>query len=169
MQQLLIIRHGVAEEREEFAESGQDDALRPLTKEGKWKMERNAKALRRAVSSIDVLGSSPLLRATQTASIVASAFGGLEITTVTALVPGTPAESFLTWLRRQRDATVVAAVGHEPDLGALATWLLTGEEESHVPLRKGGACLLEFDGRPRPGGATLQWALTPALMRRIGD
>jgi phosphohistidine phosphatase len=167
--QLLVIRHGIAEVREEFMESGQDDALRPLTKEGKWKMERNARALRRAVSAIDVLGSSPLLRATQTATIVAAAFGGIAITTVTALVPGGTPDAFLAWLRRQRDAGLVAVVGHEPLLGALVTWLLTGEEESHVPLRKGGACLLDLDGRPRAGGAMLQWALTPALMRRIGD
>ncbi|HET7457196.1 MAG TPA: phosphohistidine phosphatase SixA [Gemmatimonadaceae bacterium] len=167
--QLLVIRHGVAEERDEFAESGQDDALRPLTKEGKWKMERIARALRRVVSSLDVLGSSPLLRATQTASIVASAYGDLEITALPALVPGAPRDTFLAWLRRQRDAAAVAIVGHEPDLGALVTWLLTGEEESHVPLRKGGACFLAIDGRPRAGCALLEWALTPALLRRIGD
>lgn len=167
--QLLLIRHGLAGDRETFAATGQDDALRPLTAEGGKKMKRNARGLRRVVGAIDVLGASPLLRAAQTASIVSSAYGGVEVTTVPALAPDASPRSFLAWLRKQQDATVVAAVGHEPHLGALATWLLTGEEESHIPLRKGGACLLELEGRPRSGAATLQWALTPTMLRRLRD
>jgi phosphohistidine phosphatase len=167
--QLVIIRHGLAGDRETFAATGQDDALRPLTAEGRRKMKRNAKGLRRVVAAIDVLGASPLVRAAQTASIVASAYGGLEVTTVPALAPGASPKSFLAWLRKQQEATVVAVVGHEPDLGALASWLLTGEEQSHLPLRKGGACLVELEGRPRPGAATLQWALTPRMLRRLRD
>lgn len=166
---LLVIRHGDAVEREEFAESGQDDALRPLTEEGTRKTERNAKALRRVVDALDVLAASPLLRAAQTAGVVAAAYDDVAVTTVPALSPDSPLDDFLAWLRQRRETEVVAAVGHEPHLGTLVTWLLTGVEESHTPLRKGGACFLEFDGRPRPGGARLLWALTPALLRLIGD
>jgi phosphohistidine phosphatase SixA len=61
----------------------------------------------------------------------------------------------------------VAVVGHEPHLGTLVTWLLTGVDEARVPLKKGGACLLAFASLPRKGGATLQWALTPALLRDV--
>jgi hypothetical protein len=50
----------------------------------------------------------------------------------------------------------------------LVTWCMTGQVESRVALRKGGACLLEFSARPAAGGATLQWALTPSQLRRIG-
>jgi phosphohistidine phosphatase len=128
-------------------------------------MQRVAKGLRRVVGKLDVLGSSPLLRAMQTADIVAGKFPGVDIATVKALQPDGALPAFVTWLRKQRDAETVAVVGHEPHLGRLVTWLLTGVDEPRVPLKKGGACLLQFPALPRKGGATLQWALTPALLR----
>jgi phosphohistidine phosphatase len=163
--ELLVIRHAIAQAREEFA--GDDDALRPLTKEGRRQMQRVARGLRRIVRDLDVLGSSPLLRAMQTADIVAEQFAGVDITTVEALEPESALPSFVSWLRKQRDAERVAVVGHEPHLGTLVTWLLTGVDEARVPLKKGGACLLAFASLPRKGGATLHWALTPALLRDV--
>ena len=163
--QLLVIRHAIAQAREEF--TGDDDALRPLTKEGRRQMKRAAKGLRRIVGDLDVLGSSPLLRAMQTADVVAEQFVGVDITTVEALDPDSTLPSFVSWLRTQRGAERVAVVGHEPHLGTLITWLLTGIDEPRVPLKKGGACLLDFPSLPRKGGATLQWALTPALLRDL--
>jgi phosphohistidine phosphatase len=62
---------------------------------------------------------------------------------------------------------VVAVVGHEPHLGTLVTWLLTGVAEPRVPLRKGGACLVDFTRRPGRGGGTLRWSLTPSMLRRM--
>jgi phosphohistidine phosphatase len=163
--QLLVIRHAIAQTREEFA--GDDDALRPLTKDGLRQMRRGAKGLRRIVGDLDVLGSSPFLRAIQTADIVAREFPGVEVTPVKALEPESALPAFITWLWKQRDAELVAVVGHEPHLGTLITWLLTGIEEPRVPLKKGGACLLHFPALPRKGDATLQWALTPALLRDV--
>ena len=51
----------------------------------------------------------------------------------------------------------IAAVGHEPQLGLLVSWLLAGGEESFVELREGGACLLEFDALPGAGRGRLAW------------
>jgi phosphohistidine phosphatase len=168
MMLFVLIRHGIAEDRESFAASGQSDSLRPLTKHGRWKMERVALGLRRAVRSIDVLATSPLVRAAQTAAIVAEAYH-VDPTTTAAFAPDAPLDAALEWLRRERSAAVVAAVGHEPHLGALATWLLTGLTESRIPLRKGGACAVEFSGAPRAGTGKLSWELTPALLRRLGE
>jgi phosphohistidine phosphatase len=167
--QLLLIRHGIAEDQAEFAKTKQDDSLRPLTKEGRWKMERAARGLRRAVPAVEVLATSPLVRSVQTAKIIAERYHGIECVTVPSLAPDASFESFLTWLRKQRAAPTVAAVGHEPHLGGLATWLLTGSEESKIPLRKGGACLIEFEALPSAGGGVLLWALTAGLLRRISD
>jgi phosphohistidine phosphatase len=166
--ELLLVRHGIAETREAFAVTGEDDSRRPLTKRGQEKMEEIAKGLLRLVSTIDVLASSSLLRADQTAAIVSEAYGGIPVTTVPALQPESPPEDFLAWLRRQRSAQLVAAVGHEPHLGLLATWLMTGQAESRIALRKGGACLFDLGSRPDKGSAVLQWALTPQQLRRIG-
>jgi phosphohistidine phosphatase len=165
--QLLVIRHAIAETREQFAASGQDDSLRPLTKEGRQKMANAAKGLRRIVGEIGLLAASPLTRAAQTAAIVAREYDDIVPITVEALTPDASPESFATWLRRQAAFDVVAVVGHEPHLGILVTWLLTGVAEPRVPLRKGGACLIGFARRPGKGGGTLDWVLTPSLLRRI--
>jgi phosphohistidine phosphatase len=164
---LLVVRHGIAEDREEFAATGQDDSLRPLTAEGRTKMERNARALRRALGSVDALATSPLVRAAETATIVAAAFDEPPLDTVDALVPEAKPSALLPWLRRHDDTTTVAVVGHEPHLGTLVAWLVTGRAEPGIPLKKGGACLLEFDGRPDAGRATMLWMLTPGLMKKL--
>lgn len=167
--QLLIVRHGIAEERDEFARTGRDDSERPLTRHGKRRMRRVAKGLHRVLDSIDVLGASPFVRAQQTASIVAHRYGDMEVKTVPALEPASAPEAFATWLGHQRIAEVVAAVGHDPHLGMLVTWLLAGRMEPHVLIEKGGACLLDVEGAPRAGSGTLLWALTPKMLVRLGD
>jgi phosphohistidine phosphatase len=164
---LLIIRHGIAEDKEAWARTSNNDDERPLTDEGRQKMVLNAKGLRRSVDAIDVLATSPLVRARQTAQIVADAFKLGRIETAKALVPDTPPGEFVEWLERYRDKAVVAAVGHEPHLGILVTWLLTGVEESHVDLKKGAACLLELDGDPGPAAARLCWSIAPSQLRNI--
>jgi len=165
--QLLVIRHGIAMEREEFAPRGLDDDLRPLTDEGRRKMAEGTKGLLQLVETLDLLAASPLVRARQTADIVAKAYGNLHVATTPSLRPDSPAPEFLSWLKDQR-GEVIAVVGHEPHLGMLVTWLMTGFGESRVPLRKGGACLLELDTAGREGDASLQWALTASQLRRVG-
>src|ERR1700733_5722171 len=123
--QLILIRHGIAEDRAEFAGSGKLDSERPLTKQGQWKMERLARGLRRAVRALDVLGSSPFRRAEQTARIVSRAFHDIQVTTVPALAPAAPIDDVLRWLKHHRAGTTVAIVGHEPELGELTAWLMT--------------------------------------------
>ena len=168
--ELLVIRHGVAEERKEFAASGKDDSLRPLTKEGRWKMERGARALRRALPSLNVIATSPFTRAAQTAKIVSAAYGEVGVEQLDALTPEGRPQAFLTWLRERESDDRVGAVGHEPHLGALVYWFLTGKvAEGRIALRKGGACLLSFDTRPQAGKGTLIWSLTPSLLRRLDD
>lgn len=165
--QLLVIRHAIAEERDPHA-TDEDDARRQLTPEGASKMREVANGLRGLVEHIDVIGASPLVRAQQTAAIVAVAFGVSPITTVTALSPGGDLHAFATWLQQQNAANVVAVVGHEPDLGRLVTWLMTGLEESRVQMKKGGMCLLEVAAPAGARSATLQWALKPSQLRRMG-
>ena len=59
---LLLIRHAIAEEREDFARTGKDDGLRPLTDDGRKKMKQAARGLRGLVPDIDLLATSPLTR-----------------------------------------------------------------------------------------------------------
>ncbi len=69
---LLVMRHAIAMDREEFARSGNPDDLRPLTARGARRMKRVAKGLRAQIESLDHLATSPLTRAVETAEIVVS-------------------------------------------------------------------------------------------------
>lgn len=164
--QLLIVRHAVAESREAFAESGEDDALRPLTADGRRSMKRVAKGIHTLVPTLDVIAASPLVRAQQTAQVLASRYDGVTVTTTESLEPSRGPTAFATWVRKQPEGTI-AVVGHEPHLGMLVTWLMTGLAEPRVRLRKAGACLLEVSGRPRAGAAIMEWSLTPSQLRDI--
>ena len=167
---LLLIRHAIAEEREDFARTGKDDRLRPLTDEGRKKMKRAARGLRTLVSGIDLLATSPLTRAAQTGAILDSVYGGLDEVEIEELSPESTPEAFLRWLRLQ-EGECLAAVGHEPGIGQILSWLLTGTERRLFTFRKGGACLLEFPDEDEPAGgtATLLWALTPGQLRTLAD
>jgi phosphohistidine phosphatase len=166
---LLIIRHAVAGDRDSFAKTGKRDELRPITEEGTRKMLRAAQGLRRVVEQIDYLATSPLVRARQTAQIVADEFGIQVSEKTDVLSPEAKLSQFAQWLDEHRSRDVVAIVGHEPHLSTLVTWLVSGVDESRVELGKGGACLLTLDGRPRKGGARLRWLLTPRQLREIGS
>jgi phosphohistidine phosphatase len=162
---LLIIRHGIAEE----ADTSGDDSRRSLTKAGKRKMKEVTAGLQEMVETLDVIGASPLVRAQQTAEIVAKAYGGISVDTVEALSPGSDPAGLVHWLGENAAAEVVAIVGHEPHLGMLVTWLMTGTRESQVAMSKGGAALVEFTLRATAGGGTLEWLLTGSQLRRIGQ
>jgi phosphohistidine phosphatase len=165
---LLLIRHAIAEEREDFARTGKDDRLRPLTDEGRKKMKQSAKGLKEVVPDIDLLATSPLTRAAQTGAIVDSVYGGLKEVEIDELSPEATPNDFLRWLRKQK-ANTIAAVGHEPSISLILSWLLTGSERRIFAFRKGGACLLEFPDEIGAGTATLVWALTPGQMRDLVD
>jgi phosphohistidine phosphatase len=164
---LLLIRHGAAEDREEFAKTGAPDEQRPLTGEGRKKMKRVARGLAEIVDQIDLIASSPLTRALQTAEIVGKEFKSSASTSIGALEPEQSYDAFLEWLRRLDDVETVAAVGHEPHLSGLASWLLTSGENALFEFKKGGMCLLEFDSVVDRGAARLRWLLTPSQLRAI--
>ena len=165
---LLLLRHAIAEEQDEFARTGQDDRLRPLTEEGRKKMKQGAKGLRQLLPEVDLLATSPLTRAAQTGAIVDSVYGGLAEVEIEELSPEATPTDFLRWLRKQKAGTV-AAVGHEPSISLILSWLLTGSERRIFSFRKGGACLIEFPGEVGGGTATLLWALAPGQLRDLAD
>ena len=164
--ELLVVRHAIAEDREVFAATGREDALRPLTAEGTRKMKRTARGLREVVPTIDMLVSSPFTRANETAEILRREYDLDRVETARELEPETALNDVATWLG-QLDHNVVAIVGHEPHLGRLVTYLITGSERPGVELKKGGACLIEFEGKPRAGSGRLAWAIPPGILRDL--
>ena len=166
---LLVIRHGLAGDRDEFAFTGRPDAERPLTKDGRVKMKRAASGLRLIVDELNQIATTPLVRAVQTAEMVAAAFDGPPPTVLEELVPERSPDDLLPWLRAQEPDTTVAIVGHNPHLGFLVGWLLTGRHENFVELKKGAALMLQFEDPdpPTPGTAVLLWSLAPGHLRRL--
>ena len=163
---LLIVRHAIAEERETWVP--RDDSLRPLTADGKKKMKESAKGLRALVPTLDVLATSPLTRAMQTAQILSKVYDKPAPTVADVLAPGQRPAAVVAWLRTQSAHKTVAVVGHEPGLGSLATWLCAGIERSFLDLGKGGACLVELAERIEAGEAMLAWVLRPSQLRALG-
>lgn len=164
---LVIIRHGDAGNREEWKAEGRDDRLRPLTPEGRKEMRRVAPGLARLVPSIDVLATSPLIRAAETAAIVAREYD-TETVTLEALEPDRDPKEIVDWLRQQPLDQTVGLVGHEPQLSTLIGYLLANTRESFVDLKKGGACQLDLPGAPKAGKGILEWLLPPRELRRLG-
>jgi phosphohistidine phosphatase len=160
---LLVIRHAIAVDP---ADSTDDDS-RPLTAEGKKKMRQGAQGLRLSVPAIDVLATSPLTRAVETAEIVSDAYEDLATIIVPVLAPGHPASAVASWLETQRRHHVVAVVGHEPGLSLMVSWFLSGTERSIIELKKGAACLLTFPGAATAASASLVWALAPSQLRAL--
>lgn len=164
---LLLVRHAIAEERHDFARTGRDDGERPLTDKGRRRMRLAARGIHEQVDSIDLLTTSPLIRAVQTAEILTEEFGGSAAEEVDVLATG-PADAFLSWYRTVAGIGLVTVVGHEPYLGRWASWLLAGPTADFLVFKKGGACLLEFPGAIDPGRAVLHWHLAPSQLRALG-
>ena len=167
---LLVVRHAIAEDPEAFTRSHKDDSERPLTPEGRRKMERAAHGLKELVPELDVLAASPYKRAVETAEIIGGAYGALNVERVPELAPGAGVDRVVGWLAGRHALGNVAVVGHEPDLSRLVCTLLAATNDPFLELRKGAACLLEFPGTIGKAAATLDWFLGPKHLRRLaGD
>ena len=164
---LLVIRHAIAMDPDEFAEKGEQDDRRPLTPFGAKRMRKNVKGLKTMVEKIDGFGTSPYTRAVETAEIISAVYERDQAELCAALVPGIAFEDFEGWAETHNDTDVLAIVGHEPHLSTLVTWLLYGSTESRIQLKKGGACLVDFESTPRRNSGTLLWLLTPRQLRGL--
>ncbi len=165
---LLLFRHGPAGDRAAWRGLGNEDFLRPLTSDGRARTRAAARGLSRLLDPPGAMATSPFARAVQTGDVLARAFGMEAPDALQAIVPGGAPSEVLPWLEARAGIDLVALVGHEPQLGRLASWLLARSEHPFVELKKAGACLLDLGDRPRAGSARLVWLLAPAQLRRLG-
>ncbi|PWU17347.1 MAG: phosphohistidine phosphatase [Bdellovibrio sp.] len=163
---LVLFRHGLAMEREEAMEKRIDDSMRPLTDKGRERSRRMGKVVLEIAEEFDVLVSSPLLRAKQTAAVLREVIPFPQSMECAELVPGSPPEAFARWLSSAVPrATSVLAVGHEPQLSTFASWALAGCVETFIDLKKSGALGLELESFDTVASQTaeLKWLLPPRL------
>ena len=161
--ELYLVRHGLAEERGEL---WPDDSKRPLTEEGMSSMRKAARGLARLGVSLDVVLTSPLVRARQTAEIVA---GGLEprppLVNVDSLAPDGNYAAVVADLEKQARKTRIALVGHEPAIGDLAARLIGSRHP--IEFKKGAVCRIDVDAIPPGGPGDLRWLLPPKILRSL--
>jgi phosphohistidine phosphatase len=164
--ELYIMRHGIAVER---GSAGYfDDSKRPLTSDGKKKMEEITRGLMRLGFDVDWIVSSPLVRALETAKMVAAELGGhCPFDISEDLRPGGSAEALIAFLAKHPNRKRVLVVGHEPDLSEMAGRLIGAGRRADLALKKGGCCLITFDDFPPKSPGKLIWWLTPRVMRRL--
>lgn len=163
MIELYLIRHAIAEER---GEQWPDDSKRPLTASGNKRMRSAAKGLAKSGVELDVILTSPLVRARQTAEIVAAAQRlAPSIVSIAALAPGGRYGDLMGELKRYARRERIALVGHEPDLGALAG-RLAGLRRS-IEFKKGAVCRIDVDAVPPTARGLLRWLVPPAMLRAI--
>lgn len=165
--QLLIIRHADAGDAHEFAKTRQPDSKRPLSDKGRDQMDSASRALCLLVPKINMLAASPYTRAMQTAEIVLTRYPNAAREVTDTLEPEKDPEQFVRWWRAQGAREVVAAVGHEPHLSTLATYLVAGTGDSRFELKKGGACLISFEKPPAKGAGILEWLLTGKQLAKL--
>lgn len=162
---LYILRHATAEE----AGPGGDDATRRLTDRSREKMKSAAAGFKTLDIKLDAILTSPLPRASETASIVATAYGNTPAPQVLPeLGAGVAPSEVVSALRPFAKLDTLMVVGHEPQLSALASLLLTGSPAGmHLLLRKGGCVALDLPARFERGGAELQWMMTHRQLRKL--
>lgn len=157
--ELYFLRHGSAEDA---GPDGSGDAGRRLTEAGAAKIKVAARGLLRLDVRPDVLLTSPLARARQTAEIVARELRR-ELRLAEALAPGCDHARLLELLAEQRGAASALLVGHEPDFSQIIGALTGGR----VLLKKGGLARIDLDALDH-GSGTLVWLLTPRVLRTLG-
>src|SRR5438552_3029245 len=120
---IYLVRHGIAGD----ATAGISDAARALTPGGARKVTRIAAGLKRLGVVPDVILSSPLRRAEETAKLLAAVLTPDAAVGIYApLAPGHPTADVVKGLQEHRRARAVMLVGHQPDMGEIASFLLTG-------------------------------------------
>jgi phosphohistidine phosphatase len=141
------------------------DDERALDKLGIEQSHNVGLALAALKISFDAILCSPLLRAQQTAKIVAEEISHKDkIVTEPALVPGGSYEQFQEILRRHESKASLLVVGHNPSMTEFLNKLLIGEDgPDAVEVKKATIAKVEKDG----DRAMLKWCLPPKVLRAI--
>jgi len=161
---LIILRHAIAVDR--GLPGYEDDSQRPLTPKGVARMRQIAKGLKGMHPKLDLILTSPFLRALQTAQIVAAEYKMEKLLHTSDAL--TPLQSPAAIIREINDMlpglSSLMLVGHEPFLSTLTSVLLCGDESLRLVLKKGGVCKLSAEDLRYGRCATLEWLATPKLL-----
>ncbi len=158
-----LVRHAIAAER---GPDWPDDTRRPLTADGKRRFSAVVGRLNQADVALDLVLTSPLLRARETADLLRAGLGvRRRVLVLPVLEPGAAPRAVVASVLRQGIGRRIALVGHEPDLGGLAAWLIGASRP--LPFRKGSICRIDGTAADlSDSNGTLVWFAPPRLLRR---
>lgn len=158
--ELYLIRHGIAAERETYA----SDEERPLTSKGRRKTGKVAKQLHERGIRFDLILTSPLRRAKETAAILQEVGLGTQVDEFASLAPDGDIHAWVSWLGERWtnavDDRCLALVGHQPDLGNWAETLVWGDAQEKLVLKKAGIIGLNIPETKSPLGQSELFLLT---------
>jgi phosphohistidine phosphatase len=167
MLELFIIRHAIAEEREVFSLTGHEDSQRPLTAQGIKKFKKTSEKLKKLIGPVDLIVSSPLVRAQQTADLLMKQFPHTPNSVSQSLLSNAHPNEFIRWCKENlmKSESKVIIVGHEPHLSRLTCWLLFGSQKSCIELKKGGCIKLKFNNKVETKHGVLCWLISPKCLK----
>lgn len=124
--------------------------------------------LAQLIPEVDLLLTSPIPRAWQTAGLLHREAGWIEPVETDLLRLDTPAGDVIEAVGRLKGFRTVALVGHEPQLSVLLGRFLGATDGiSGLHFSEGAVCCLRFDHLPQEGAGTLLWMATPSMLQRI--
>ncbi len=159
---LYFLRHGIAVDPQAWDGSDFD---RPLTPEGHDRMEREAAAIDELSLGLDSIVTSPLVRAKQTAAIVAQRLGmRAKLVEDPRLAGGFNFERFGAVLAEHRNASSLMLVGHEPAMSAVVGRAIGN---ASVELKKASLAAIDVPDPASPSG-TLLFLIPPKVLVALG-
>jgi phosphohistidine phosphatase len=162
---IYFLRHASAGQSKSNAKA---DAKRPLDKEGIVQCGEIGRVLAAMDTQVDAIISSPLKRATQTASLVGNEIGfDGELIFSEVLATGGTFQGFRQLLDKHSRQDAIMVVGHNPSLSQFLSLLLTGgTTDKSISLKKASVARVEMNARQ---SSVLNWCLTPRLVEAIQD
>jgi phosphohistidine phosphatase len=161
--ELYLVRHAIAAAR---GDDWPDDTKRPLTTRGIHRFKDSLPGLKELDVSIEEIFSSPLVRAKQTADLLAAGVpGSPPVKLLDGLAPGHAPAVVMTQLARAAKRQRIALAGHEPDLGELAAHLIGATRP--LLFKKGGMCRIDIGGLGPKSTGSLIWFVTPKVLRKL--
>lgn len=163
MNNIYIIRHAAAAELDnEIVEEG----YRYLTIHGRNHCKIVAQRLKDMNTRFDIILSSPIVRAVQTAEVFGAAlkYEG-EIKTAIELIGGSTAARFLQMLKRYSHFNNIALFGHAPDVNNFSTLLINDGQNKNfnINFKNSSVCKIEYDMEKEKG--KLAWFLNSENMK----
>lgn len=165
--ELYLIRHGIAQQlglKNDFT-----DEKRTLTSDGRDRIREVARGLKKLGVQLDLLLTSPLVRAVETAEIVAEVLGlgKKEIIQTGNLAPGGSADDLFAEIKSHTGVESAGLVGHEPYMGELAARMVHCNGRFSIDFRKGSVCGLDIVETVPSLHGKLVWLMTPKQLRLL--